>query len=310
MVIAILLVHWQLQLPSTAHDKEHSTWQKLRRVDFIGAFFLCYSIFAGCFVLDTGGQKDRWDSPITVSIIASGVASMVLFVITARLVKEPIFPLRLLKCYGLVTNYLIVLLQVMTQLSLMMSVPLYFQATKHATTAAAGAYLVPAFIGNTLGGLLSGYWIRKTGRYKWPTVFAPILSVVCMLLCLYLWNGNTSIAESAYIFPGGFATGMVTSAAFVGMAADIPPEDIAVAGNGMFLFLNIGAIAGASAGSAAYQTALRSGLREAFKDVEGGDKVRLCSVKSKRIQSKAHPYVRSENGYWMISDTSGSSRKV
>ena len=283
VVIAILLVHWQLQLPSTAHDKDHSTWQKLRRVDFIGAFFLCYFIFAGCFILDTGGQKYRWGSPIIVSIIASGIASMVLFVITARLVKEPIFPLRLLKYYGLVTNYLIVLLQVTTQLSLMMSVPLYFQATKHATTAAAGAYLVPAFIGNTLGGLLSGYWIRKTGRYKWPTVFAPILSVVCMLLCLYLWYGNTSIAESTYIFPGGFATGMVTSAAFVGMAADIPPEDIAVAGNGMFLFLNIGAIAGASAGSAAYQTALQSGLREAFKDVNGGDKVRLCSFKSERI---------------------------
>lgn len=138
-------------------------------------------------------------------------------------------------------------------------------------------------MGNTLGGLLSGYWIRKSGRYKWPTVFAPILSVVCMLLCLYLWNGNTSIAESTYIFPGGFATGMVTSAAFVGMAADIPSGDIAVAGNGMFLFLNIGAIAGASAGSAAYQTALRAGLRKAFRDVKDGDSVRLCFLPGTKL---------------------------
>ena len=102
--------------------------------------------------------------------------------------QRTIFPLRLLKHYGLVTNYLIVLLQVITQLSLMMAVPLYFQATKHANTAAAGAYLIPAFVGNTLGGLLSGYWIRKTGRPKWPTVLAPILSVICMCLCRFLWK--------------------------------------------------------------------------------------------------------------------------
>ena len=299
MVIAILLVQWQLHLPSSTHDKEHSTWQKLQRVDFIGAFFLCYFIFAGCFVLDAGGQNYPWDSPIIFAVIVSGVVSMVLFVITAQRVKEPIFPLRLLKYYGLFTNYLIVLLQVMTQFSLVMSVPLYFQATKHATTAAAGAYLVPAFVGNTLGGLLSGYWIRKTGRYKWPTVFAPILSIVCMLLCLYLWNGNTSIAESTYIFPGGFAAGMVNSAAFVGMAADIPPEDISVAGNGMFLFLNIGAIAGASAGSAAYQTALRSALRKAFREVKGGDKVRLCSLQQATVEFR---------GSFIISDAEGATR--
>ena len=44
---------------------------------------------------------------------------------------------------------------------------------------------------------------------------------------------------------------MVTSAAFVGMAASVQPEDVAIAGNGMYLFLNIGAIAGASSGAAA-----------------------------------------------------------
>ena len=282
VVIAIFLVQWQLHIDAKGYEEDDSIWQKLKRVDFVGAFVLCYAIFAGCYVWDAGGEHFAWASPPLISIIVSGVVSLALFVITAQRVSEPIFPLRLLKHYGLVTNYVIVLLQVITQLSLMMAVPLYFQATKHANTAAAGAYLVPAFVGNTLGGLLSGYWIRKTGRYKWPTVLAPILSVCCMLLCRFLWNGNTSIAESTYIFPGGFATGMVTSAAFVGMAAAVRPEDVAIAGNGMYLFLNIGAISGASSGAAAYQNALRSGLAEAFKDVKHGNEVR-ASVLGRRM---------------------------
>ena len=285
VVIAILLVQWQLHIDDKGYDEDHSTWQKLKRVDFIGAFFLCFAILAGCFVLDAGGEKYAWNSSALITVITSGIVSLALFVVTASKVSEPIFPLRLLKHYGLVTNYLIVLLGVFTQLSLMMAVPLYFQATKHANTAAAGAYLVPAFAGNTLGGLLSGYWIRRTGRYKWPTVLAPILSVFCMLLCLFLWNGNTSIAESTYTFPGGFAMGMVTSAAFVGMAAAVQPDDVAIAGNGMYLFLNIGSIAGASSGSAAYQNALRSGLAEAFRNTKHGKQASIFGPEISRSLS-------------------------
>ena len=55
------------------------------------------------------------------------------FVMSAKRVPEPIFPLHLIVHYDLATNYLIVVLQIMVQMSLMMSVPLYFQATQNAS---------------------------------------------------------------------------------------------------------------------------------------------------------------------------------
>ncbi|KAK3722453.1 hypothetical protein LTR37_002445 [Vermiconidia calcicola] len=275
VVIAILLVQWRLKLPNKQTEIEHTKLEKLKRVDFVGAFFLCYTIFAACFVMDMGGQKYPWSSPTMLCIIVSGIVSAACFILSAQHVKEPIFPLRLITNYDVATNYLVTLLQIMVQLSLMMAVPLYFQATKNANTAAAGAYLIPAFIGNTLGGLLAGYWIRRTGRYKWPTVLAPVLSVGCMLLCLLLWNGHTSDWEALYILPGGFATGMISSSAFVGMAAAVSTDDIAVAGSGMYLCSSIGAIAGTSAGAAAYQNALRSGLQDALGGVKGRSKILL-----------------------------------
>lgn len=288
VVIAILLVQWRLKLPNKQADSESTKWQKLQRVDFVGAFFLCYTIFAACFVLDIGGQRIPWTSPVLIGIASSGCISAILFVISARLVNEPIFPLRLITHYDVATHYLIVLLQVMVQMALMMSVPLYFQATKNANAAAAGAYLIPAFVGNTLGGLLAGYWIRRTGRYKWPTVISPVLAAVCMVLCLLRWNGNTSPWESSYIFVGGFATGMVSSSAFVGMAAGVAPEDIAVAGSGMYLFFSIGAVAGTSAGSAVYQMGLRSGLQRALDGVKGGNEVSDNIIMQSRVCHATH----------------------
>lgn len=44
---------------------------------------------------------------------------------------------------------------------MMYSVPLYFQTTQKMSATAAGAHLLPAVIGNAVGGILSGYFIRK-----------------------------------------------------------------------------------------------------------------------------------------------------
>lgn len=44
----------------------------------------------------------------------------------------------------------------------MFTVPLYWQVTKKASPGIAGLYLIPAIVGNTLGGLLTGRWIMKS----------------------------------------------------------------------------------------------------------------------------------------------------
>lgn len=271
-MLGSLIVQWQLKLPIKNDNPDQSKWDRLKRVDFVGAVFLCFTIFAATFVIDVGGQKLPWDSPKLIGIIVAGAVSAIFFVISAKRSPEPIFPLRLIAHYELATNYAIIVLQVIVQMSLMISVPLFFQAVKNATTGAAGAYLIPAFVGNAAGGLAAGFWIRKTGLFKWPTVLSPILSACCMLLCL-TWNRHTTVFQSLAIFPGGFAMGMISSSAFVGLTSAVASEDVAIAGSGMYLFFNVGAIAGASSGAAVYQTGLKSNLQHALQEVEDGEKV-------------------------------------
>ncbi|KAK4540745.1 hypothetical protein LTR36_008960 [Oleoguttula mirabilis] len=265
ILVAIVLVQVKLHLTPNPNDVRRSKWEKLKRIDFIGAFFLCSTILSMCFILDTGGQKLPWNSPAIKILGAVGIVSAAAYAISARFVPEPIFPLRLLAHYTLVTNYLIIILQVTVQISLIMSVPIFFQATVRASTAAAGAYLIPAFAGNTLGGLMTGYWIKKTGLFKAPTVVAPVLAVLGMLLCLLTWDEHTSVLKSLAIFPGGFATGMVASSTFVGLAAGVDEKDIAMAASGMYLFYNLGSIAGVSGGSAVFEASLKSSLAKVLE---------------------------------------------
>lgn len=43
----------------------------------------------------------------------------------------------------------------------MYCVPLYFQVTQNASAKAAGAYLIPAFVGNLAGALTAGIVIKR-----------------------------------------------------------------------------------------------------------------------------------------------------
>jgi len=43
----------------------------------------------------------------------------------------------------------------------MFIIPIYFQVTNNASTGEAGAYLIPSVVGNTVGGLLTGAWIKR-----------------------------------------------------------------------------------------------------------------------------------------------------
>lgn len=272
-ILSILLVQWRLKLPSTAGRSGLTQAQKLKRVDFAGSIFLCTAIFAACFILETGGQRYPWKSNVILAMVGGLVVALVLFVTSSQIVAEPVFPLRVLKQWAVTSSYIIAFLQILVQFSLMTVVPLYWQVTNKANTAQAGAYLIPAFIGNTMGGHVSGYYIKSTGRYKPMTVVSPFFAIMCMCLCYFCWKGHNSSWASLAILPGGLAAGMVSSSVFVGLAAGVTEADLAVAASGLYLFCNLGAVAGASAGGAVFQTSLKAGLKTALKGVTNGSEV-------------------------------------
>lgn len=282
IIIAILLVHWRLHLTEKTHmspQHQQSVWAKLKRIDFTGAIFLSLTILAFCLTLDIGGVKVDWNSPLLLSVVGGGVLSAIAFFLSTKYwAAEPIFPLHLLTHYVVVTSYSSLALQNVMQMALMMAIPMYFQVVQNVTTAAAGAYMVPSILGNTVGALMVGYWIKRTGRVKPTTILAPLSSLLVFVLCLLMWTGDDTspVLRSIVTFPGGFATGVAHSALFVSLTAGVAEEDIAIAGSGLYLSGNIGAVIGTSAPSAIYQTVLRSGLAEALAGRKDMQEVGSC----------------------------------
>ncbi|KUJ20103.1 MFS general substrate transporter [Mollisia scopiformis] len=275
LIVAIVLV--AIKLPSFAPSVEEQPKgkpSKLRRIDFVGAVLLAATIVSLLGALSVGGQSVPWGHPLVLGLLIGSVVLGTIFVVyEEKYAFEPIFPPCLVIQRDVATSYLIQALQAAAQISMMYSVPLYFRATQLTTNTVAGAHLFPAVVGNTIGGLLSGYIIRKSGRYRLLTIFASLASSLSYLLLILRWHGHTSWLESLYIVPGGFGTGIVFSSTMISMVAGVRKEQMAVATGGLYLSGSIGMMVGVAGSSAVQLGTLRPLLERGLDGVEGGKRI-------------------------------------
>ncbi|KAE8154678.1 major facilitator superfamily domain-containing protein [Aspergillus avenaceus] len=212
----------------------------IRRVDFLGAALLGTSVISIVALLDRGGHAFPWVSPPAILLGTTGLTLLTLFIwVETRVAAEPIFDLRILRRLNVAASYAIAFLQITSQLGMLFSVPLYFQVTQRASATVAGGHLVPAVVGNTIGGLIAGTVIRRTSRYKTLLILAGLVAATSHILLYTRWTGNTNLAESLYIIPGGMGTGLASASAFVAMTALLEPQDIAMATGGYMLIVSL-----------------------------------------------------------------------
>ncbi|OQE41460.1 hypothetical protein PENCOP_c005G07829 [Penicillium coprophilum] len=222
-----------------------SKGNKLAKVDFLGTALLGSSIVAMITLLDQGGKSFPWRSLWTLFLASGGLTLLIAFVLVeAYVARDPIFNLRILRRTNVSTAYIIGALQIAAQLGMMFSVPLYFQVTQRASTTAAGMHLIPAVIGNTLGGLLAGVFIKRTGQFKILLVLAGLVAGISYLLLYLRWDGHSGFWESLFILPGGLGTGIASASSFIAMSSMLPGEEIAMATAGYMLVVGFSITAG------------------------------------------------------------------
>ncbi|KAI1173450.1 major facilitator superfamily transporter [Nemania sp. FL0916] len=253
-------------IPNTKAPKSERSSSKgfkawLSRIDLAGSLLLGVGVLLLMLPIEMGGVKVPWTHPMIFGLISAGVVVLVIFVINeARWTDEPAFPVRLMKNRDILLSYVVILCIAGAQTSLMYFVPLYFQVTASASNTLAGLHLVPAVIGNAVGGLVAGSVIRRTGRYKAVIIGSSLFASIGYTLLVIRWHGNTNWWESMYIVLGGFGAGMGGSAVFVSLNAVVEPAHKAVVTSGLQLSMPLGMLLGVTAGSAAMLDVIQSVL--------------------------------------------------
>jgi MFS family permease len=158
-VLLALLILWRF-FPQVGYHGER------RPIDLGGAITSVAGIVLLLLALSLGGREYAWDSPVLLSLLASGVAVLALFLWLETRAPDPVLPLSLLRNNVVAISSTNSLAQSMGQISLTLFVPLYAQGVMGTSATVSGTIMVPLLVGLVISNVAAGLWIAHLGRYK------------------------------------------------------------------------------------------------------------------------------------------------
>lgn len=180
--------------------------KKLGRVDFLGAFFLIAAVTCLLVGLDSGSNYG-WDNLITIIPLAVCAPLFLLFILVeVKVAAHPFAPGHIIFDRSLFACYLCNFFGVAGQMPILFFLPLAYQAVDGMSAVQSGALLVPGSVASVLASVLSGWIIRRTGRYYTITIVSfGLLLASCVVLVTFTGGITNSIVGST----AGLVIGMV-----------------------------------------------------------------------------------------------------
>ncbi|SGY40331.1 BQ5605_C003g02355 [Microbotryum silenes-dioicae] len=278
LVGSLCLIRYTSDVPPA-----HSSWSMLTRIDFGGCATQLLAF--GTFLVSLGLRNNDllpWsDSKVIFTSALVPVFLAAFFYIESNIAREPILPLDLLKprtpFFALGVTFLVAI----TNSALLHHLPIYFMTVESRSEVNAAAHLLPVSISAAIGGLTSGIWMFRTGRYwgagltvsivgeqrtKYDTsrvsYFAVIRSALATYSTLLLQPSQPELLKWILVIPLGIAPSVAKATSYAAMMAYIPPSQIPIISGALWAFRSAGQIIGLGISTTVFQSLLVSTLRE------------------------------------------------
>ncbi|KAK8027430.1 hypothetical protein PG991_004486 [Apiospora marii] len=231
--------------PDEADEASQHWRQKLRRIDFLGAFALSAAAFVLLFGLDNGANEGG--VKVATDPFAPG-----------HVILHP----PLLAAYG--SNFF----GVAAQMGVFFFIAMFYQAAMALTATQSGLMFVPSTVLGLVGSLGGGLVMRKTGKYYGLTLTGfTILLLSIIPLVLFVGTPTKSVVGvvigMAFMMLGASISITTTLIAII---ANCAPEDMAMAVACSYLFRSLGTTLGISLSTAVLQQVLRTELAARLRD--------------------------------------------
>jgi MFS family permease len=264
IVISGIIVFFVVDVPAKKSDKS-----KLSRVDFLGSATLVVTLVLLLLGLNSGGNVVPWSHPLVLTTLPLATVSLGLFIyVEARIATEPVIPVRLLLNRTVAASCLTNWFATMGVYMVLFYAPIYFQVRGLSTTQA-GIRIIPQSIGVSVGSLLSGVIMNKTGRYKALGIFLLSLFTLGCGLMASLDLNTPEWPELIYVFFIGAGYGGMLTVCLLAVISAVSHDQHSVITSATYAFRSTGSTIGITIGSAVFQNILKMGLWDRFGSAPG-----------------------------------------
>lgn len=265
VLLAAVVVYFRVNIPVKETGKD-----RIRRVDFLGAFTLVAALVLLLLGLNSGGNIVPWNHPlIYVSLPLAGVFFATFIYVEDKIATEPVIPVRLLLNRTVASACLVNWFDSMAYFSYLYYAPVFFQVQGHSATFA-GVRLIPSSIGASVGSLGTGYLMKKTGKYYLYSIAVGVIFVLATSLMAAFLNLNVPTwSPFLFFFLAGLAYGGMLTITLLALIAAVGHEHQAVVTSASYAFRSTGSTLGITIASAVFQNMLSARLWARIGDKDG-----------------------------------------
>ncbi|PLB52709.1 MFS general substrate transporter [Aspergillus steynii IBT 23096] len=202
----------------------------LRSIDWSGTILIIGGTLMFLFGLEFGGVSYPWDSPTVICLIIFGIVTWVIAMVNEwKIARYPVIPTRLFQNWHNVLVLLVCFCHSFVFIAGSYYLPLYFQTVILANPIMSGVYVFPMVLSLSVVSAVTGFVIKKTGRY-----YELIVAGMCLLTLGYGLLIDLKYYASwsrivIYQLIGGIGTGPIFQAPLVALQANIHRADVAAA---------------------------------------------------------------------------------
>ncbi|CAO3585366.1 unnamed protein product [Absidia cylindrospora] len=276
-VSTCLLTNYNLEEESDETD----LWQRLKKIDYAGAFTVVMAIVAFLMATSLGGNIRPWSDPIVVGcLVTAGVLTILFCLIEAKWAENPLMPWSIISSRTPLACASANFWTVMCSTSVIYIAPLYFQGLLGYSPTHAGLFYLPKVVSVSLGSVLSGMYMSRTGEYLKITTCGAFLSFFSMIGFCF-WNPSTSLTQLLFcLFADGLSFGSIITTTLIAMLSCVGSKDMATITSMSYLFRSAGGVIGISSTSAIFQAVVKNILT---KEITGPDAEKYIEIARKSM---------------------------
>src|SRR3990172_3669312 len=214
------------------------------KLDFLGAVLLSASSVMSLLALVWAGDKYAWGSGEIIGLFAGSAVALALFIAQELRHPEPILPLHLFKNRVFLMSNLIVFTFGVGVFGAFQFLGIYVQTALDASATTSGVISMPQSLGVLITSVIGGWFISRTGKYKWQTVVGTVLIAIALSMLTQLSLETKLWHISAIMVVLGLGFGLVLPTMSLVVQNAVGYQYIGVASSSSQFFRQIGSVLG------------------------------------------------------------------
>ncbi|NLE97256.1 MAG: MFS transporter [Propionibacterium sp.] len=216
------------------------------KIDVLGVVVLTPTLVSLLLALSFGGTTYPWMSWQILTMIAVGIVGLAAFIVVEMRAEEPLMPLRLFRNRVILFSSIAAFAVSMVMFGVIIYVPVYAQGVLGASATVSGLLMLPFMAGNIGCGLLAGFLISRTGRYKGIMLVGMLIMAGGLAMLTQLAPSTTYLYLEVALGLFGIGLGLIFQQYLLVTQNAAPRRDLGVATSLTQFFRNVGSTMGIS----------------------------------------------------------------